>query len=134
MTRNAFTLLEILLAMGVLAIGLGAVLQSTSSSRRTMQRAADLTEIQSASISVLNELLAGSKPIQPESIYDYRVPTMPNERIIVRAFPAALPDLAVLRVSVESQGRTQYQLVRWIEANRVQETEIFQNNGQIPLF
>ena len=122
--NGGFTLLEILIAMTILAIGLTAVFQTTRSALRRMSMAKELTEAQNASHAVLNELLARSSPIQPEE--GKIVEHLPNWRIRVDIYPALQNDLYVLHLSAEhfsSDGTllgVKYQLLRWIPAERVQ--------------
>ena len=126
--NSGFTLLEILIAMTILAIGLTAVFQTTRSALRRMALAKELTEAQNACHAVLNELLARSSPIQPEE--GKTVEHLPNWKIQVDVYPALQNDLYVLHLSAQHftpDGTligVKYQLLRWVPADRVQLPEL----------
>ena len=121
--NNGFTLLEILVAMTILAIGMTAVVQTTRSALRRMAMAKELTEAQNACHAVLNELLARSSPIQPEE--EKTVEHLPHWKIRVDIYPASQPHLYVLHLSAQhfSPDGTligaKYQLLRWVPVERV---------------
>ena len=123
--EGGFTLLEILLAMAILMVGLTAVFQTTRSALQRMAMAKELTEAQNACQSVLNELLAQSSPIRPDS--GRTVEHLPNWRIQVDIYPASQSGLYVLHLSAQHFSPRdgtplgiKYQLHRWVPAERVQ--------------
>ena len=121
--KNGFTLLEILVATALLLVGLTAVFHTTRSALYKMQASKDLTEAQNACQAVLNELLAQSAPIQPDS--GKTVEHLPHWKILVEIYPAPQPGLYVLHLSAQQFTQdgtllgTRYQLIRWISAERV---------------
>ena len=122
--RSAFTLLEILLAVAILLIGLTAVFQTTRSALQRMSAARELTEAQNACQSVLNELLAQSAPIQPNS--GKTIESLPHWRIQVDIYPAPQSGLHVLHLSARQFSPidntllgVKYQLLRWVPTERV---------------
>ena len=123
--QNGFTLLEILLTTTILLIGLTAIFQTTRSALQSMASARELTEAQNACQAVLNELLAQSAPIQPDS--GKTITNLPHWKIRIDIYPAPQPDLYVLHLSAPQFSPLdnillgiKYQLIRWIPAERVQ--------------
>ena len=124
-SRNGgFTLLEILLTTAVLLVGLTVVFQTTHSALQQMSTARQLTAAQNACQSVLNELLAQSAPIRPDT--GKMVVNLPNWKIRVDLYPAPQPRLYVLHLSAQQFSPqdnmligTKYQLIRWIPTERV---------------
>ena len=121
--NNGFTLLEILLTTAILLVGLAAVVHSTRSALQRMSAAKELTKAQNACQAVLNELLAQSAPIQPDT--GKPVEHMPLWKIRVDIYPATQPGLYALHLSAQHflpDGTlldTKYQLIRWVPAERV---------------
>jgi len=122
--RRGFTLLEILLTTAVLLIGLTAVFQTTRSALQRMSAARELTEAQNACQTILNELLAQSAPIRPDT--GKTVAQLPHWKIRIDLYPAPQPRLYVLHLSAQQFSpidRTligiKYQLIRWIPVERV---------------
>jgi type II secretory pathway pseudopilin PulG len=121
---GGFTLLEILLSFTVLLIGLTAILQTTRSALRNLAAAKELTEIQIACQTELNELLAQSSPIKPD--LGKAVLGLPNWKIRIDLYPAPQPELYVLHLSAQQftppnneLPEIKYQLLRWIPSVRV---------------
>jgi len=124
-SKSGFTILELLLTMAILLAGLTAVFQTTKLALQRMATAKELSEAQNASLAVLNELLAQSAPIQPET--GKKVDHLPNWKIQVDIYPASQPGLYVLHLSAlhfspidDTLIGVKYQLLRWVPAERVQ--------------
>ena len=122
--HSGFTLLEVLLAVSILLIGMTATIQTTRSALQRMSAARDLTEAQNACQSVLNELLAQSSPIQPDT--GKMIEHLPHWRIRVDIYPAPQPNLYVLHLSAQQFSPNdntllgvRYELLRWVPAERV---------------
>jgi prepilin-type N-terminal cleavage/methylation domain-containing protein len=140
--NSGFTLLEILLTMAILLLGLTAVFQTTKLALQRMEIAKELSEAQNACQAVLNELLAQSSPIQPES--GKRIEHLPNWKIQVDIYPASQTGLCVLHLSALQFSPTddtfigvKYQLLRWVPAERVRfptSEETFGGSGFDDLF
>ena len=125
--HGGFTLLEILLTTAILLVGLTVVFQTTKSALQRTAEARDLTEAQNACQSVLNELLAQSAPIQPDS--GRSVDNLPNWKIKIDIYPASQTGLYVLHLLAQQFSLDgtlvgiKYQLLRWVPAERVQVAE-----------
>ena len=127
--RNAFTLLEVLLAVVILLIGLTAVLHTSQSALKQIAAARELTEAQNVCQSVLNELLAQSSPIQPDA--GKTIGHLPHWRIRVDIDPVPQPGLYALHLSAQHFSAiddtllgVKYQLIRWVPAERVRLPEL----------
>ena len=121
--QSGFTLLEILLTTAVLVIGLTAVFQTTRSALQSISAARELTEAQIACQTLLQELLAQSAPIKPDT--GRAVAHLPHWKLRVDLYPAPQSRLYVLHLSAQQFSPLdgmllgiRYQLIRWIPAER----------------
>jgi len=122
--RPGFTLLEILLTMAVLLVGLTAVFQTTRSALQRMSATKELAEAQNACQTILNELLAQSAPIRPDT--GKTIAQLPHWKIRIDLYPAPQSRLYVLHLSAQQFSPQdgmllgiKYQLIRWIPVERV---------------
>ena len=121
--KSGFTLLEMLITTAILVVGLTAIFQTSRSALHRMSAARELTEAQNACQAVLNELLAGSSPIQSDS--GKAVARLPNWKIRIELYPAPQPRLYILHLLAQQFAPdgillgTKYQLLRWVPAERV---------------
>jgi len=124
MPTSGFTLLEILLTTAILLIGLTAVFHTTRSALQRIAAARELTEVQNACHSLLQELLVQAAPIRPDA--GKTIPHLPNWKIRVDLYPAPQPRLYVLHLSAQQFSSkdgvlldTKHHLIRWIPIERV---------------
>lgn len=123
--NDGYTLLEILIATGVLVVGLAAVFGVTQSAQKRSVAASDLSEVQLQCQTILNEQLAKQdaiKPFAPRSMDALR-----NWRIALNIYPAPKPELSVLHLTAQKFAMPEnlpagptYHLIRWIPRHRVQ--------------
>ncbi|GHT17248.1 hypothetical protein FACS1894189_2780 [Planctomycetales bacterium] len=124
MYQSGYTLLEVLIATAVLVLGLAAVFGTSNSAQRKAIAAAELTDVQLACQSALNELLVQPKPIKPVS--DLNIVGLPNWKIAVECYSSPQKGLAVLHLSAQQFLPVshiplgfRYQLLRWVPEERI---------------
>lgn len=126
MSRPAgYTLLEVLIATGILVVGLAAVFGVTRLAQRKSITASDLAVAQLEYQAILNENLAKQdliKPFAPRPLDKAK-----NWLIALNIYPSPQPGLAVLHLSAQKFSQLgniidgpPYHLVRWIPQHRVQ--------------
>lgn len=116
--RQGFTLLEVILAIGLLTLGLAAIMRVNQMSFGNIRAASDGLHAEMVAESVLSELIAGLQPVQnigpvdldPQlALGDWQV------QIIVE--PTIAVELVQVRVLVgkklDPQVRPECQVVRW---------------------
>lgn len=101
-THQAFTLLEVILALAILGLALATLGQAVGRSHESARRAADETELTLIASSVLEEILAQARPLQAidrEAVADPRDPTSPPVALVSAVIEnGPLDGLLVLRV------------------------------------
>lgn len=118
--RAAFTLLEVILALGVLATALAIVGEVTSLSYRNADRAAREGEALLVAESVMAQLVAGVLPAAAAPPTEWTTGEAPAAwRYEVLVEPSDLPELLTIRVRVEPAADDEnepvgVELVRWI--------------------
>ncbi len=123
MKSGGYTLLEILMATAVLALGLSAVFGISRSALRKSVDAAELADAQLACQTKLNELLARQTPISAEP--PAGIENLPNWKMTVHIYDAPRPGMSVLHLSAQkftpdgTPYEGLYQLLRWIPQHRV---------------
>ena len=122
--NGGFTLLEILLTAAVLLVGLTAVLHTSRLALQKISEARELTEVQNACHSLLNELLVQAAPIRTDT--GKAIPHLPRWKIRVDLYPSPQPRLYVLHLSAHKFSShdglwigMKYQVIRWIPIERV---------------
>ncbi len=125
MARNAYTLLEVLMATAVLALGLAAIFGVSNAALRKSVDAAELADAQLACQTKLNELLARQAPIKATPATDMEELT--NWKISVQVYDSSRPGLSTVHISAQKylpDGVTAYgvlcQLLRWVPQNKVE--------------
>ncbi|MEN1679210.1 MAG: prepilin-type N-terminal cleavage/methylation domain-containing protein [Planctomycetota bacterium] len=119
-SHNAFTLLEVILALGVLATALAIVGEVTSLSYRNADRAAREGEAMLIAESVMAQLTAGVLPVAAVPPTEWTTGTAPASwRYEVLVEPSDLPELLTVRVRVEPVDADENdplgaELVRWM--------------------
>ncbi len=137
--RSAYTLLEILVALGILVIGMAAVFGVSGMARKQAVASADLATAQLACHSVLNELLAQEEPIQMEG--PKSMEGLPDWKLQIEFQPAARQGLYSLQLTVQkydSRGGWPagpvYRLVRWVPEHRVKIEQMSDEIKGVDLF
>jgi prepilin-type N-terminal cleavage/methylation domain-containing protein len=124
MHHSGYTLLEVLIATAVLVLGLAAVFGASKSAQQRAAASAELTDIQLACQSAINELLVQPQPIQ--SGLSLNIEGLPDWKIIVECYPSPQKGLVVLHLSAQQflpvsniPLGIRYQLLRWIPEERI---------------
>ena len=119
-----YSLLEVLVATAILAIGLLAIFGLVQSARQRSLDASDLAAVELAVQTTLNELLAKQNPMEP-------IPLRPiagvrNWKLEVQFYDSPRPDMATIFLNAQKltpQGDLpvgiSFQLVRWVPKHRV---------------
>ena len=125
MKRSGYTLIEVLVATTVLALGLAAIFGLTRSALRTSADAADLADVQLACQTELNELMARQTPIK--SVGPKDIDGLSDWKMTVAVYPAPKPRLYTVHVSAQKYSPldnvpygTLFQLLRWVPESRVE--------------
>ena len=125
MTRSCsgYSLLEVLVATTLLAIGLLAIFGLAQSAHKRSLDASDLAAVELAVQTTLNELLARQSPIEP-------IPQRPidgarNWKLEVKLYESPRPDLATIYINAQKfmppddlPAGVSFQLVRWVSKAR----------------
>ena len=126
MTRvcSGYSLLEILIATSILAVGLLAIVSLAQSAHRRSQDASDLAAVELAVQTTLNELLAKQSPLEP--IPPRPIDGVRNWKLEVQLYESPRPDLVTVLLNAQkftpqdgSPVGISYQLVRWVPKHRV---------------
>ncbi len=122
--RSGYSLLEILIATTVLALGLLAIFGLTQTAHQRSLDSSDLAAVELALQSTLNELLAQQKPIEPLTFRP--IEGVRHWMLEVKLFESPRPGLATIFLNAQKfspQGDgpdgPSFQLVRWIPKHRV---------------
>ena len=144
-TRPAgYSLLEVLIATAILAIGLLAILGLTRSAHQRSLDASDLAAVELVMQTTLNELMAKQNPIEP-------IPLRPIDgvrhwKLEVQLYESPRPDLVTVFLNAQKfspQGDLpvgiSFQLVRWVPKHRVHsrfgtQNSEFENRGEVTEF
>ena len=117
--RKGYSLLEVLVATTILAIGLLAIFGLTRSAHHRSLDASDLAAVELAAETMLNELLARQSPIEPISWRP--IDGVRNWKLEVKLYESPRPDLASIFINAQKfapQGdvpvEISFQLVRWV--------------------
>ena len=133
MTRvcSGYSLLEVLVATTILAIGLLAIFGLTQSAHMRSLDASDLAAVEIAVQTALNELLAKQssiEPIPPRSIDGVR-----HWKLEVKLYESPRPGLAAVYINAQKfmppeglPAGISFQLVRWVPRARclIRDTEL----------
>lgn len=108
-SRAAFSLIEVIVAMGIVLMGLAAVLQMSNLSQSFAKKASEATELQILCQNRMSEILAGLAP--PETVNEQRCPENEQLEFSVEIEPHEELPLALVTVTVrpardESSGGT----------------------------
>jgi len=118
-----YSLLEVLTATTILAIGLLAIFSLTRSAHQRSLDASDLAAVELAVQTTLNELLAQQGPIEP-------IPLRPIDgvrhwKLEVKLYGSPRPDLASIYINAQKfmppddlPAEISFQLVRWVPKAR----------------
>jgi len=126
----AYSLLEVLMATTILAVGLLAIFGLTRSAHDRSLDASDLAAVELAVQTTLNELLAGQSPIKP--IPPHPIDGVRNWKLEVKLYNSPRSELASLFINAQkfspqddSPVGISFQLVRWVPKARC----LVQNSG-----
>jgi type II secretion system protein I len=116
---EGFTLLEIILALAILAGSLAALGEVMRSADQNAAGTRDETQAQILAASVMDELIAGVLPLSAVSQQQFALPSEPPWVFSIALEQTGYEELIVVRVLVEQQtdARLQpsrYELVRWL--------------------
>jgi len=121
---TGYSLLEVLVATAILAIGLLAIFGLARSAQQRSLDASDLAAVQLTAETTLNELLAKQAPIEP-------IPPRPIDgardwRLEVKLYHSPRSDLVTVFLNAQKFSPQDnrptgisFQLVRWVSKNRV---------------
>lgn len=117
--------MEIMIATGILAVGLAAVYSVTQAAQKKSVVASDLSEVQLQCQTILNEQLAKQDAIKP--FVARTMDNLPNWRIALSIYQAPKPGLCVLHLTAQKFVMPEnlpagpvYHLIRWVPKYRVQ--------------
>lgn len=137
--KPGYTLLEIVIATGVLVIGLAAVFGMARSARQKSVTASDLASVQLVCQTTLNELLARQSPIKafgPRNLEE-----VPEWKIALWIYPSPQAEMYVLHLTTrkftasgDPLPGSQYQLIRWVPRHRVRISDPEEIYGEMPEF
>jgi Tfp pilus assembly protein PilV len=115
-SRHGFSLLEVLLATGLLVGSLIVLADLASIGRRHADDAQQLTAAQAGCETRLNEILAGLQPA--ESVEDQPLESLPGWLCSVNVDSLRQPGLIQVRVTVKTEAealrRREFTLVHWM--------------------
>ena len=116
---QGYSLLEVLMATTILAVGLLAIFCLTRSAHHRSLDASDLAAVELAAETMLNELLARQSPIEPIPLRS--IDGVRNWKLEVKLYESPRPDLAAIFINAQKftpQGDVpvgiSFQLVRWV--------------------
>ena len=114
--RTGFSLLEVLMATGILVGSLVVLMKLASIGRRHAEDAQRLTQAQALCETAVNEIRAGLRPAEP--VQDQPLPDAPGWLYSVAVQTLPKTGLVEVQVSVKADvaGRTgpQFTLVHWV--------------------
>ncbi|HEV7281652.1 MAG TPA: type II secretion system minor pseudopilin GspI [Pirellulaceae bacterium] len=111
------TLIEVLLALAVLAIVMGAVAQLVNIGTRAAEAAEDTAMAQLVAESKMNELASGAAPLSATGLADYegREGWQYSVEVTPIPEPAGLVSVKVLvQQTVDGENGASYELYRWM--------------------
>ena len=127
-TSSGYSLLEVLVATAILAVGLLAIFSLTRSAQKRSLDASDLAAVELAAQTTLNELLAGRNPIEP--VPPRSIDGVRNWKLEVKLYESPRPDLATIFINAQKfmppddlPAEISFQLVRWVPKRRVRLAE-----------
>jgi type II secretion system protein I len=117
--RGGFTLLEIILALAILAGSLAALGEVMRLAGQNAAMTRDESQAQILASSVMDELVAGARQLVAISKGEFDFVTEPPWLYSVQIEPTAYPELVAVRVLVEQDldprlQPAQFELVRWL--------------------
>lgn len=126
--RAAYTLIEVLVALAVLIAGFTALSTMTNRARRAAIAAEELSIVQLACQTRINELLAGVRPITPS--FNEPVAELDYWYMTTELFPASKRGLTVLRVQMQRErqpgdatggygGGNSFEISSWVDNTRL---------------
>lgn len=125
MRRSGYTLIEVLFATTVLALGLAAVFGLTRSALRKSTDASDLADVQLACQTELNELISRQTPIRPSG--SQAIEGLTDWKMTVAVYPSPKPELYTVHISAQKVNSydgvpygTLFELLRWVPEHRVE--------------
>ena len=125
MKCSGYTLIEVLMATTVLALGLAAVFGLTRSALRKSVDAAELADAQLACQTSLNEILAQQTPVKPILLKD--IEGLAGWKMTINIYDSPRPTLCVLHISAQKYTPNGdnaygvlYQLLRWVPEHKVE--------------
>lgn len=125
MKRSGYTLIEVLFATTVLALGLAAIFGLTRSALRKSADAADLADVQLACQTELNELIARQTPIRPSG--PKAIEGLTDWKMAIAVYPSSKPELYTIHLSAQKISSydsvpygTLFELLRWVPEHRVE--------------
>lgn len=115
--RRGMSLLEVILAVAILAMALAVLAELVRIGSRASSRARDLTQAQLLCDSIMTEVVVGATPADPVSRVE--VPTDPEWLYSIKLETTDDEDLVALKVTVvqnlDARKRpAEFSLVRWI--------------------
>lgn len=115
-THRGLSLLEVILALAILALCMAAIGELVRTGTRSAEAARDLTRAQLLCESKLSEIVAGVE--EPNPIVQAPFPTDPTWYYTVALEPTEQPGIMLLRVTVETHIQRPrpltFSLARWI--------------------
>lgn len=114
--RRGFSLLEVVLAIAILAVAMAALGELLRTGMNNAGKARDLATAQLEAETTMSELMAGIMPFQSST--NVPCPNDPSWLYSVTVEPHAQPDLYMVTVTVyrdtlDPTGRNEFTLVRW---------------------
>jgi prepilin-type N-terminal cleavage/methylation domain-containing protein len=123
--QTGYTLLEVVLATAVMAIGLLAVFGMTSTARKKAADAAELAEVQLQCQTLLNEELSKQTPVKP--IAPKLLIGIPNWYAGLYIEPASGNEMYAVHIAAQKispiDGTPQsapFHLIRWVSKHRAE--------------
>ncbi|MCL2744075.1 MAG: type II secretion system GspH family protein [Planctomycetaceae bacterium] len=123
--QNAYTLLEVVLATAVMAIGLVVVFGMMNSARKKATDASELADVQLQCQTLLNEELAKQTPIKPMA--PRPLTGIPNWYAGLFIYPTANGEMYAVHIAAQKlspiDGTPQsapFHLIRWVSKHRAE--------------
>ena len=99
MTRNGFTLLEILVVLAILGMGMALITQMTTVAARHSERVEEDTTVQLACENMMNSILAGN--LTATIGVSIPIPDAPNWEITVELLDGPIEKLVAIRITAQ---------------------------------